>query len=133
MENNNTLTKLIAERRRELPDRWAEYAAKHISEISPNDLKEGMSLETLVDFEDFDSNVELMEEINSDPVGNNLVSRVMKTLIEFGKKIGNPLPALASSVVLVAIYVDYAIIIMDGEAIREEIAEKMQNIMRGTK
>lgn len=132
-ENNNTLTKLIAKRRSELPDRWAEYAAKHISEISPNDLKEGMSLETLVDFEDFKPNLELVAKVNSDSVGEDLVSRVMKTLIEYGKKIGNPLPAFASSVTLVAIYVDYAIIIMDGEAIRKEIAEKMQNIMRGTK
>ena len=132
MENNN-LTRLIAERRRELPGRCAEYVAKHMSEMSPDDFKEGMSIETLVDFEGFKSNLGLAAEVNSDPVGNDLVSRVMKTLIEFGKKIGNPLPAFASSVVLVAIYVDYAIIIMDGEAIRKEIAEKMQNIMKGTK
>ena len=132
-ENNNTLTKLIAKRRSELPGRCAEYAAKHMSEVSPNDFKEGMSLETLVDFEGFKSNVELAAKVNSDPVGDDLVSRVMKTLVEFGKKIGNPLPAFASSVVLIAIYVDYAIIIMDGKAIRKEIAEKMQNIMRGTK
>lgn len=133
MENKNTLTKLIAERRQELPGRCAEYIAKHISEISPDDFKEGMSLETLVDFEDFKPNLGLAEKVNSDPIGDDLVSRVMETLAEFGKKIGNPIPALASSVVLVAIYVDYAIIIMDGEAIRKEIAEKMQNIMRGTK
>ena len=132
MENNN-LTRLIVERRRELPGRCAEYAAKHMSEMSPNDFKEGMSLETLVDFEDFKPNLGLAAEVNSDPVGNDLVSRVMKTLIDYGKKIGNPLPSFASSVVLIAMYVDYAIIIMDGEAIREEIAEKMQNIMRGTK
>lgn len=133
MENNNTLTKLIAERRRDLPGRCAEYVAKHMSEISPDDFKEGMSLETLVDFEGFKPNLGLAAEVNSDPVGNDLVSRVMKTLIDYGKKIGNPLPSFASSVVLVAIYVDYAIIIMDGEAIRKEIVEKMQNIMRGTK
>lgn len=132
-ENNDTLTKLIAERRRELPGRCAEYAAKHMSEVSPNDFKEGMSLETLVDFENFESNVGLAAEVNSDPIGNDLATRVMKTLIDYGKKIGNPLPAFASSVVLIAIYVDYAIIIMDGEAIRKEIAEKMQNIMKGTK
>ena len=132
MENNN-LTRLIADRRRELPGRCAEYVAKHMSEMSPDDFKEGMSLETLVDFEDFKPNLKLAAKVNSDPVGDDLVSRVMKTLIEFDKKIGNPLPAFASSVVLVAIYVDYAIIIMDGESIRKEIAEKMQNIMRGTK
>lgn len=132
-ENNNTLTKLIAKRRSELPGRCAEYAAKHMSEMSPNDFKEGMSLETLVDFEDFKPNLELVAKVNSDPVGEDLVSRVMKTLIEYGKKIGNPLPAFASSVALVAIYVDYAIIIIDGESIRKEIAEKMQNLMKGTK
>lgn len=132
-ENNNTLTKLIAKRRNELPGRCAEYAAKHMSEVSPNDFKEGMSLETLVDFENLKSNIGLAAEVNSDPIGNDLATRVMKTLIDYGEKIGNPLPAFASSVVLIAMYVDYAIIIMDGEAIRKEIAEKMQNIMKGTK
>lgn len=134
MENQtNGLTELIAKRRQELPGRCAEYAAKHMSEVSPNDFKEGMSLETLVDFENFKSNIELAAEVNSDPIGNDLATRVMKTLIDYGKKIGNPLPAFASSVVLIAMYVDYAIIIMDGEAVRKEIAEKMQNIMKGTK
>lgn len=130
---NNSLTRMITKRRRELPGRCAEYVAKHMSEVSPNDFKEGMSLETLVDFEDFKSNLGLAAEVNSDPIGNDMVSRVMKTLIDYGKKIGNPIPSFASSVVLVAMYVDYAIIIMDGEAIRKEIAEKMQNIMKGTK
>lgn len=134
MENkNNRLTELIAKRRQELPNRCAEYITKHVSEVSPNDFREGMSLETLVDFEDFKPNLELAVVVNSDTIGDDLVTRVLKTLVDFGKKTGNIIPAFTSSVVLIAIYVDYAIIIMDGEAVRKEIAEKMQNLMKGTK
>lgn len=132
-DENNNLTKLMAERRRDLPGRLAEYAAKHITEVSPNDFKEGMSLEILADFEDLEPNIDLAEAINDDSIGFNMFARVANTIMESAKKLGHPLLAIPNAVILLGVYVDYFIIIMDGEAIRKESAEKMQNIMRGTK